>query len=450
MPAPSFFEPATQLPPASTREVPGVYERLLASITAPIGIMLIFFFILYALLGIFGYGNDNDTYGILRSGHAFFFEGIYRSSRAPGYLIPEIVIGGASLVGGYFLTNLISAMLGTASLFFFWRLLKEGFDHFTAKMITAIVGLTPHYAIAASSSMDYIYSIFFALFGITALRKNHYYWAALLFACAASSRLSNLLTIAILYCYFIYRHYKRQNSAAVVGVFLSGLLASCLICVFYIPSFIAAGYSFGFITHGPILFTLFGYVSRVIYKNIYLFGLLPFLFLAGGLMWKFILQRAQLPWCAEIVAGLAIILVNEALFFKVPLEISYLVPLLFVVIPLVIYIWQPRRIILYVLLELVVAYGFLVNPDFLDRKYSSDGGEAIGAEVGLFLRPGVTIVDILRRDSSMEFYLLRMHIQGHYGKSWDQRVANRFFLPKGLIYSYRQTGEQRIQERATP
>ncbi|MBF0160783.1 MAG: hypothetical protein HQL88_00710, partial [Magnetococcales bacterium] len=123
---------------------------------------------------------------------------------------------------------------------------------------------------------------------------------------------------------------------------------------------------------------------------------------------------------------------------------------LFVMVPLAIDLWQPRRIFLIVLLELVLGYGFLVNFDILDRKYSADGGEAIGAAVGLFVRPGATVVDLLRRDSSMEFYMMRMHIQGHYGKSWDQRVGSRFFLPSGLVRTYRQTEEQRLQETATP
>ncbi|MBF0160782.1 MAG: hypothetical protein HQL88_00705, partial [Magnetococcales bacterium] len=227
------------------------HGRRLAVLRRPITLLLGFFFLLYAGMGLFGYGNDNDTYGMLRSGHALFFEGIYRYSRAPGYLIPEMVVGGAALLGGYFLANLISAVLGTASLFFFWRLLRAGFDEWTALLITAIVGLTPHYAIAASSSIDYIYSIFFILFGVTALRGHRCYWAALLFACATSARLSNLLTIGILYGYFIFIQYRKREYVVLMRLLLSGCLTVFYDCLFYIPSFMAAGNSFDFFAHGP-------------------------------------------------------------------------------------------------------------------------------------------------------------------------------------------------------
>ena len=108
--------------------------------------------------------------------------------------------------------------------------------------------------------------------------------------------------------------------------------------------------------------------------------------------------------------GLVLLVVQEALFFKVPLEIAYLLPVLFMATPLFVVWLQPKTSTMLALLGLVLSYGFIVNPDILDRRYNASGNEAIGAEVGLFLRPGVVVVDLLARRGSAEQYFAEYRI----------------------------------------
>ena len=239
-------------------------------------IPFILIFLLYSLIGAQGYGNDNDTYLMIRCGTNLVLDGLYVPSRPPGYLIPEIIIGGLSLIGGQYLTNLASAILGTMSLYLFWRLLITSFSRHDTLLICLIVGLNPHFIIAASSSMDYVYSLFFGLTGIVLLTMRKPFLASVPIALASCSRLGNILLLGIIYLYFIYTAYQRRRSDDLSSLILSAGLWVGLTFMLFIPSFIAYNNTFGFITYYIPDFTFAGHLTRFIYKNIYLFGPMAF------------------------------------------------------------------------------------------------------------------------------------------------------------------------------
>ena len=144
--------------------------------------ILVVLFSIYAASGYFGYGNDNDTYRMLRTGRNLFLEGTYFPSRPPGYFINELIIGGVSLISGHIISNLISSFFGIASLYIFLHLLKKVFSNTHSILIMTMVGLNPYFVIAASTSMGYVYSLFFIMFGITLLTKRRIYIASIFFA----------------------------------------------------------------------------------------------------------------------------------------------------------------------------------------------------------------------------------------------------------------------------
>ena len=106
---------------------------------------------------------------------------------------------------------------------------------------------------------------------------------------------------------------------------------------------------------------------------------------------------------------MAIFLVSEILSFKIPVEISYLIPVLFVVIPLFVFYCRPPKIAMYVLVALTFSYSFLVNPDFLGRKYNAIGVESVSENVGIYIRHGVIIHDVLSRGKSERTYWPESH-----------------------------------------
>jgi len=404
-------------------------QKTLSPSLFPVSPFFALIFIIYGILGCFGYGSDNDTYGMLHSGQRALLDGVYQYSRPPGYLIPELFIGGASLLGSYLLTNLISALFATASLYLFWRLLSNHFTNTDATLIVAAVGFNPYFVIAASSTMDYVYSIFFGLLGVTALRANRYFVAAPLFALAISSRLSNTLIIGIIYIYFLYTLYGKAESEKVIKLIVSGLLAVCLAVLLFVPSYVVAGNTFGFMTYFIGEWTFVGYLSRFFYKNIYLFGLVPFLLLVGMFIRNFARKNMAISSTPEVLAGISILVVHEILFLKVPIEISYLLPLLFVAIPISFVVLRPGKAAMYTFLCATILYGFVVNLDIMDRKYNEAHTEAISAGLGLFVRPGIIVDDLYKRERSEMKYLgkigLNRKIDAQQDAPSDARTSRR-------------------------
>ena len=378
-------------------------------ITKPIILVLSLLFLIYIMVGFFGYGNDNDTYYMLNTGRNMWLNGSYQYSRPPGYFIPEMIIGGASLIGGYLLTNLLTAILGTATLFIFWQLLKKVFSDSDALLIVLIVGFNPYFIIASSSTMDYVYSLFFCMAGIKLLTKRSIFFAAVLFALAASSRMSSVLAIGIIYLYYFHIRYKENDFKEMTRLFLSGCLLSLLTILLYLPSYIAEDYTFRFFTYYIPDWSFVGHLSRFIYKNIYLVGMWPFVLISTMTTLK--MYRLHLTFRREVNAGLAILLAFEILFLKIPVEISYLIPVLFVVIPLFVFFCRPSKIAMYILIALTFSYSFLIYPDFIEVKYNKPIENNTIVKAKLFISRGVIINDVLKREQSERTYWQEIVLQ---------------------------------------
>jgi len=368
--------------------------------------------VFYYLIGLSGYGCRNDIYMMIRAGQNLILKGIYFPSRQPGYLIPEIVIGWSSLLGGHYLSNLISALLGAGTIYLFWCLLKKKFSAFAAVLITLIVGLSPYFVIEVSSSTDRVYSLFFGMAGVALLAKRRELFASLAFALAISSRLPNVLAIGPIYLYFLYMDARKKDFKGLLNLITSGVLTIALTVLLFIPVFLAYGSSFWFLHYkdaGP--FTFFGHLVRFVYKNIYLFGLLPFIMLVGFILWRAFKRQLRVRLSPLLLTALAIIIAYEILFFKIPLQISYLLALVFVIVPAWVFICRPGKIALCILLALTISYGFLVNVDVLDIKYNEAGNEAVAADAGIFLRPGVVVRDIRQRPESAKRFFKEYKIE---------------------------------------
>ena len=200
-------------------------------------------FLLYSFIGFFGYGSYCNTYMMIRAGRNLILEGVYFPSRQPGYLFPEIVIGWSSLIGGHYLSNLISVLFAVGAVYIFWRILREKFSRSAAILTALIAGLNPYFVISASSSMDDVYSLFFALAGILLLIKRKELFASLMFSLAVSSRLPAALIIGIAYLYFIYTEINHKNYKAIRHLIISGALTAVLTVLLFTPIYLAYGRS---------------------------------------------------------------------------------------------------------------------------------------------------------------------------------------------------------------
>ena len=139
------------------------------------------------------------------------FLGYIWSSRFQGYLVPEVLSSLAAKLGSHYLSNALSAFLGVGSLFFLKKILEKKFNQLFLLKVLIVIGLNPYYVIASSSTIDYIYSIFFLVVGFFFLEEERFSLAGLFVAFAISSRFSNGPLIGIIYCYYLYRSWSTKN-----------------------------------------------------------------------------------------------------------------------------------------------------------------------------------------------------------------------------------------------
>ena len=360
-------------------------------------ISFIFVFLVYLCLSWFGYGTDNDIYGIIFSGQNLILNGEYQSSRFQGALIPELLIGVTSLLGGYHFSNFVSVVLGTSSLIMFYIISKNFFDNYKALVLIFLVALNPYYILASTTSMDYIYSIFFILSTLLMLNKKYFFLAAISASMAISSRLSNSLIIFLIYFYYLYLCYDKKDLNLLFRYFLSGVAGVFFVIFLFLPVFVSNNYSLEFFNYSIGNWTIYEHFSRFIYKNIMLFGLIPFFIISFLLVYN--IKKIKFNVATSFM--LVIFLIHELMFLKIPLEISYLLPLIFIVFFTITHIASKKALFA---LSILVLLNNFITLDFLKVTYNETGTEAINAKVGLFIEEGIVYQDIEKREEAYVKY----------------------------------------------
>ncbi len=372
-------------------------------------VMLAILFVYYLLVSSTGYGNDDDIFRILHSGQNLFLNHEYHPSRFQGYLVPEIIIGVSSLFGDHYLANVFSVVLGIGVLYLFHYFVSKVFEADISLILTLIVGFNPLFIIAATSSMDYIYGLFFLLLGALLLYKEQYLLAIFIFALALSSRLSNALLVGFVFAYFLFISYP-HHKGRFWKIFTTGFVALLLTIASYIPVYIASGYNFDFLGFYIQGYDWVGYVTRFVYKNISLISLPSAVFIFGMITYNFFKKRIQFNHSILLYFVVAAILVEQIKFLRIPIQTSFLLPAFMLLVTLYPYLLKTKRA-LYIVLALTVFYN-VVNIDFLKFTYELDPDApddrtlvATGAKTGLFVSPGIIIEDVKQREASkVEFF----------------------------------------------
>jgi len=365
-------------------------------------------FLLYSVCCLFGYGNDGDTYAMLRTWNALVTDFHYVPSRWQGYLVPELTIGLSSSIGGFYLSNLMSATASLAALALLYRLLINRIPSLTAVLVILGIGTNPYWIIASSSSIDYVYGVFFFILGLYLWINGKSVLAAVVFALAVSSRITYVPLIGIVFfSSFVLTQYNKKPLIKPLTVFI---IMSCLL---YFPVFYSSGMSFSFLGFSSGRWSFSQYAARFVYKNIYLWGLPTFLFLIIAIFieisniktsfTKYTLVEKTIFYCLAVAFVL-----TEAFFARLPHETAYLFPVMFIVVYLMA-TFKRSYLYLTILIFLHIVYG-VVNLDVLNIQYKQgvntfDFKEAVAAETGFFVRRGVVVEDLANRKTAQEFYL---------------------------------------------
>lgn len=269
-----------------------------------------------------GYGADNDTYLMLGTWDGLLKYGKYLPSRYQGSPLAELSIGALSWVGGHWLSGLFSVALGVVSLLLLYRLVVSRSSSAFAAAVTAVVGVSPAFVIAATTSHDYVYALALLLAG-------WWWWerggspvaVGVLFALASAARLSTIACGLVVIAFAptpVARVHGRRRAAAV------SLLG---VAVAYLPGLLSAHSLSDFLgaTH-PVGQGIKGFAARVLLKPPFFLGwigtcavIVAVVVLFRSADGSVTVRRAD-HWIGLMM------LVQGLLWLWLPAEVSYLLP----------------------------------------------------------------------------------------------------------------------------
>jgi len=356
-------------------------------------LFLVILFALYFPFLFFGYGSDNDTYGVLDAGKAFFKTWTYQPSRNPGYLFHETAVYVLNAIGGSILTNGVSLVMGLLSAGCFSSLCRH-YDIPGNRILGLTLGIHPLVWINSTSTHDFVWALGFILAGFLSAVKRRYMLTAFLLGLAVGTRLSSLIAVGavMIYLWTVVTEDRRKMILPFVTIIV-------LSFSFYLPSFIHAGYSKNFLTP-HIQWEYFTPCLRILkfaYKSIYFWSLPGFLFLVMTFIMLFRKKNIRFTehkdWIPLVYLSLGIIAGYHMLFFKYPIENEYMLPILPFALLLIGMAFVNRAFFLYFFFCVLILYNF-ININFARVE---NPGKSKHAEIGVWLEKGYLLDDLQKR-----------------------------------------------------
>ncbi len=373
-----------------------------------------------------GYGSDNDTYGVLEAGRSTWLKHHLATSRHPGYWLYEAVVFVLSQLGGYLLSNLGSLAIATLTL---WRLLVLS-ARLGARypiLLACCVAASPVFIVAATSTDDYLWSLLFLVLFAEALASDRPWRAMLCAAIAIAFRAANGILVAGGFAAVLVEELLRHRSITTRAQKLAaaGMLSAV---IGGLPLLLSA-----YLVHWTLVFTE-GYIGpaamwtikmragRVVYKGIYLFGPVATAILActwitqSGSSQDSISHRLHDSTTRPyFIVILGILAGNALLFWRYPIEVSYIIPVslfLFLLLGTSIFANAPRT------LAILAISIFSLNVILFEFAAPNIPGMATGARFHFAVTVGTMVQDVrdrlpVRNCTTNDCWILRGSLPGH-------------------------------------
>ncbi|MBS1848661.1 MAG: glycosyltransferase family 39 protein [Actinobacteria bacterium] len=335
--------------------------------------LLIFPLIFVALTPLLfsGPGTDLDAGSVIRSGRGIIDHFAYTPSRPPGTPVYEFMVGLLARIGGVPLANLGSLVMAGLCIYAFWRIATaEGVDR---PGLAALVLLTsPWFLIGATSIEDFVWALALFLLGTWWLRERRSWWLiALLFALAIGCRSTTVLYVVATLALELFHAGPRRRNAVKIGA-LTAVVATGL----FVPAYLSADRTFRFLDNNFETSPLLTQVGRFAAKDLYLFGPVVALCLAGLVPLTVRSCRSfRDDWLVQF--ALTNLVLSQLLFLRFPWKMGHLLPSVAFTAFLIGRALGRRKAVFAVLLCLQLLYG-VVTLDVLAPNHpnAATGGSA--------------------------------------------------------------------------
>jgi hypothetical protein len=332
-----------------------------------------------------GPGTDLDTGAVIQSGRSIR-TGDYVASRPPGAPVHEAAVGMLEWIGGTALSNAGTLAMAAVLIVALTVLLRrEGAPH--PELAAAVVAANPWFLVAATSTVDFPWAMALAVLGALVLRRGRPVPAGVLFGLAVGVRMSTVVVVAA-----VLIAESTGLGARRRPVLVSGLTATVVAAVAFIPPFLSAGSSLAFASNDFEAAAPHVHLGRALAKNLAFVG--PFAFVAllvAAPPVAHALRWWRTSWLLRF--GMVGFVASQLLFLRFPWKMGHLIPALvcLAVVLAVAVGHRPRLLAAIVALQLLFA---VVNVELFEPN---DPNRATGAELKLDLRWGPLVTDVACR-----------------------------------------------------
>jgi hypothetical protein len=268
-----------------------------------------------------GYGADNDTWLMLGTWDVLVDEHRYVPSRPPGYLLAEVLYGAAAAVGGHWLSNAVSLVLGAVALAVLHRLVRARVERAaTAALLVAVLAVTPAFVVAATTSIDYVVGLGAFLAGWALLERDRpTALGGLVLGLAAAARLAYAPLVLVVVLLGPGRSRPLRDRVLAVGV------AAAVAILAAVPSYRFTG-DLSFLTAArPTGQGIAGVAGRALLKGADVLGVVGS---AIGIVVVVLVARGGSRGGRDDRWLLAVVAVQLLVWLWIPAEPSYLLPAL--------------------------------------------------------------------------------------------------------------------------
>jgi hypothetical protein len=337
---------------------------------------------------------------MIRNGH-------YMYSRLPGHPVQELVLL-LMPSGGPFLYNLLSALFGTLAVLFFARIMK--LYSFRFPVIGGLVlAFIPVFYISCTYTIDYCWALAFIMMSYYFLVKQRFALAGVLLGIAAGCR----LTSAVMFVPFVIMLFGMQRSIrwkAIIVFCIAALLAGVIV---YLPAI--NQYGAGILSTYPLPYPP---LAKAIYKGTFgvwgIAGIAALLITFIIIILKARKKQASLfnenPGRLHIIAWIVAIILNAAIFIRLPEKSAFFIPALPFIILFIAY-WIRSKTAFIVFSSLIIISPFIAGINLTDNfrgaAYSSLAKKFTVSGQEVFIDPvnGPVMNDFYKRKNKEQFTL---------------------------------------------
>ena len=353
------------------------------------------------MMALLGYGNNFGAYQMLNSWDLFRLTGQYVPSSGQGSPVAELLIGITSMFGGHLLSNALTLGAGLGSIYLMRHFLQEALPKERILSSLAFFIANPFFLIAASSSVNYVYALFFFLLALTLHEAQKFRLGALMMLLAVGCRFEYIIFALIFY--IGHRVVFRGPYAARAGDCVIQLLATSVLL--FMPSFAYHGYNLGFFgIYLPESLDIVAHSIQFLRRFVALIGWPSLILLVSWLIWasqtstKALAKHSRLLTCWRQLAW-SIIGANVLLFLFAPKAPEMLIPCVFALPIAVSSLPRLKRLPVMAVLAFLQMLYWGVSIDLMRVHY--EGRERltpVAVSPTLKLGAGVLLQDLFARD----------------------------------------------------